>query len=259
MKLFKVVLVLLLVFTSCKSSKNIVGNSSIIKNISARKVSKKHIASSFDKNTIEARLRVAYKDAKSKQKLNVKLRIDKDKVIWMSVTATALNITVARVKITPISLSYYEKINKTYFKGNFELLKNILGADVNFSQLQNMLIGETIFDLKAQKYKSVVDKEAHLLLPVQQKALFDILFWVNPNHFKLDQQELRNAEREQSLKIAYKKYTKIDEVIFPKRIEISAKGKGKFTSIHIDYKTVVFNKRFSTPFRVPNGYKQVVF
>lgn len=257
MKFFKLVLVALLICTSCSSSRKVVGNSKVAtKKMSARKVSKKHLETSFHKNTFEARLKVAFQDNKNKQKLSVKLRVDKDKIIWLN--ATYMGVIVARAKITPDSVNYYEKINRTYFKGSFEVLENILGAEVNFKQLQNLLLGEAIYDLKAKKYKAVVDNNAHLLLPVQQKALFDILFWINPTHYKLDGQALKNTRKNQELKIGYKSYSKIDGEVFPKKIEIRAKERLRFTNIDIEYRSVVFNKKFSTPFKVPNGYKQVV-
>tara|TARA_R110002124_G_scaffold55615_1_gene157434 strand:+ start:2862 stop:3635 length:774 start_codon:yes stop_codon:yes gene_type:complete len=257
MKFFKVLLILMLAVTSCKSSKTTVGSSVTIKSITARKVSKKHLQNEFDKNTVEAKLKVAYQDKNNNQKLSVKLRIEKDKVIWLN--ATYIGIIVARVKITPSSVSYYEKLNKTYFKGNFELLKNILGADINFIQLQNLFLGQAIFDLNAQKYKEVVDNNAHLLMPVEQKALFDILFWINPIHFKLDKQELHHSLKNQTLKVAYTRYSKIDGEIFPKNIEIRATGNDTFTNIDIEFRSVIFDKVFLTPFKVPSGYKQVVF
>lgn len=256
MKFFKAILVLLLVFTSCKSSKTVLGNSVGTKSISAKKVSKRHLQNQFDKKTVEAKLKVAFQDNKSKESFTVKLRIEKDKIIWLN--ATYYGVIAARVKITPTSVSYYEKINRTYFKGSFEVLKNMLGTEVNFTQLQNLLLGQTIFDLNAQRYKSVVDNDAHLLVPAKQKALFDILFWINPTHFKVDKQELKNAAKNQTLKVSYNKYSIIDGETFPKRLQIRAKGKDKFTNIDIEYRSVIFNKNFSTPFRVPNGYKQVV-
>ena len=259
MKFFRLILITMLVFTSCKTKNVVLGSkSTATKKMSARKVSKKHIATSFDKKTIDARLKVAYKSDKDKYNLNVKLRIDKDKVIWINVVYKRV-VLVARAKITPTSVSYYEKINRTYFKGDFELLEKMFGAEVNFKQLQSMLVGETIFDLKAQKYKSVVDSEAHLLLPVQQKTLFDILFWINPNHFKLDAQALQNNQKNQELKVAYKSYSTIDGEVFPKKIEIRARDNKKFTNLDIDYRSVIFNKNISIPFRVPRGYKQIVF
>ncbi len=258
MKFFRLILVVLLVFTSCKTKSIAVGKTNVAKKMSARKVTKKHIATFLNKNTIDARLNVAYKDEKQRHKLKVKLRIETDKVIWINVTYKGV-VLLARAKITPTSVSYYEKINRTYFKGDFELLEKMFGAEVNFKQLQSMLVGETIFDLKAQKYKSVVDSEAHLLLPVQQKTLFDILFWINPNHFKLDAQALQNNQKNQELKVAYKSYSTIDGEVFPKKIEIRARDNKKFTNLDIDYRSVIFNKNISIPFRVPRGYKQIVF
>jgi len=257
MKFFRAVLILVLVVISCKSSKSTIENSVAIKSISVKKVFKKYFQNRFHKNTVEARLKVAYQDVTNKQNLSVTLRIDKDEVIWLN--ATYIGVIVARVKITPSSVSYYEKINKTYFTGSFEFLKNILGTDVNFTQLQNLLLGQAIFDLNGQEYKAVVDNNAHLLLPVEQKALFDVLFWINPIHFKLDRQELNSRLKNQTLKVVYKKYTTIDDETFPKNIEIRAKENDRFTNIDIEYRSVIFNKVFSTPFKVPNGYKQIVF
>ena len=258
MKFFRFVLIGLMVFTSCKTKKEIVGSNSIaIKKMSARKVSKKHLAASFNKKTIDARLKVAYKSDKDKYNFNVKLRIDKDKVIWINVVYKSV-VLVARAKITPTAVRYYEKINKTYFEGSFDVLEEILGAGVNFKQLQSMLLGEAIFDLKEQKYSSVIDNNAHLLVPSKQKSVFDILFWINPVHFKLDMQMLKNKQKNQELKVVYKRYSNTNGMVFPKRIEIRANEKGRFTNIDIDYKSVVFNKKIAIPFRVPRGYKQVV-
>ena len=258
MKVFRLVLVIMLLITSCKSKKVVVSNAAPTKSMSAKKVSKKHIENLFDKNTIDAKLKVFYHDNKSKQKLSVKLRIDKDKIIWLTAYYKGV-VLVARAKITPTSVSYYEKLNKTYFKRDFELLKNLLGADVTFIQLQNLLLGQTIFDLNAQKYKAVVNNDAHLLLPAKQKALFDVLFWINPIHFKLNRQELKNSSKNQLLKIEYKNYSSIEDEMFPKNIEIRSKSKGVFTNIDIEYRSIIFNKKIDTPFRVPRGYKQIVF
>jgi len=247
----------MIVFTSCKSNKVAVGSSLKVASLSARKISKKHVENSFDKKTFEARLKVSYRDNKNKQKLSVKLRVEKDNVIWLN--ATYLGVIVARAKITPTSVSYYEKLNRTYFIGSFELLKSVLGTNVNFYQLQNMLLGQTIYDLNAQKYKAVVDNGAHLLLPVKQRALFDIMFWINPTHFKLNKQELSNKVNNQTLLVDYKGYTTIEGETFPKKIEIRAKEKGKFTNLDIEYRSVVFNKKITTPFRVPRGYKKLIF
>ena len=258
MKFFRLILLVFFVFTACKSKQNLASKTSITKRMSARKVVKKHLATFLDKKTIDARLNIVFKDEKQQQKLKVKLRIDTNKVIWINVTYKGM-VLLARAKITPTSVSYYEKINKTYFKGDFSLLEVLFGSEINFKQLQNILIGESFLDLKTQKHLSSVNENAHFLFPDQQNKGFDVLFWINPMHFKLDKQVLQNRNKNQELKVVYKAYASFDDVFFPKKIQISAKAENKFTHLDIDYKTVIFNKNISIPFRIPKGYKPIVF
>ena len=46
---------------------------------------------------------------------------------------------------------YYEKINGNYFEGDFNI-KPILGTDLDFNKIQNMLLGRAIDDLNKGKY-----------------------------------------------------------------------------------------------------------
>ncbi|MBL4569249.1 MAG: DUF4292 domain-containing protein [Flavobacteriaceae bacterium] len=255
MKYCSLFLVGLLLFASCKSSKSALGSVVVTKKMSAKKVSNKHLATLLDKQTIEAKLKVIYRDNRKKQKLTIKLRIEKDKVIW--VNATVMGLLVSRAKITPDNVNFYEKINKTYFKGDFKTLEQFLGAEINFNQLQNLLLGQTIYDLKEQKYTSEISENSHLLSPIEQKTLFDIFFWINPSHFKLDRQEVLNKKENQRFQVFYKSYMLVDGETFPKKIEIRSKKGEKFTNISIEYRNVIFNKKLKIPFRVPRGYKRI--
>ncbi len=257
MKCFRLILMVVLVLSSCKSKKLPIGSEiSFVKKLSARRVSKKHHATIFNKKTLDAKLKVVYKTSKDDYNLSLKLRIEKDKVIWINAVYKSM-VLVARAKITPTSVSYYEKINKTYFKGDFEMLENLLGTAVNFKQLQSMLLGEAIFDVKAQKYSAEIDDNAHLLHPIEQEPLFDVLFWFNPIHYKLDKQAIKNKLKDQDFSVSYKGYREIEGAVFPKRIEIRAQEKENFTEIDLHYRSVIFNKKISTPFKIPRGYKQV--
>ena len=250
-------LLLLLVFSSCKSKRLAVDSTlPIVKKMSPRRIFKKHRATAFNKQTVDAKLKVVYKSGKEDYKLNVKLRIDKDKVIWINAVYKGM-VLVARAKITPTSVSYYEKINKTYFKGDFEMLENLLGVAVNFKQLQSMLLGDAIFDMKSQNYSAEIRDNAHLLKSVEKEQLFDVLFWFNPVHYKVDKQVIKNDREHQNFSAAYKGYREIEGVVFPKLIEIRAQGKEEVTEINFQYKSVIFNKKISTPFKIPREYKQV--
>ena len=66
MKFFKYVVLLSIVFSSCKSTKNMIDTNAIAKNYSAKKVAKKHTAANFDKNTVDAKLKVNFNNGKTK-------------------------------------------------------------------------------------------------------------------------------------------------------------------------------------------------
>ena len=257
MKYCRLFLAGLILFSSCRSSKTAIDTVVVVKKMSAKKVSKKHIANAIDKQTIDAKLKVHFKDNQNKQKLIIRLRIKKDKLIWIN--GTVMGLLVFRAKITPKRVFFYNKINKTYFKGDFMVLKKVLGIDVDFLKLQNLLVGETIYNLQVQKYKSELSNNAYLLMPAKQKTLFDLFFWINPKHFKVDRQEIFNKEKNQHLQISYRNYGLVSGVIFPKNIEIKARENKKTTTISLEYRSVFFDRILKTPYRVPRGYKRIVF
>src|SRR5699024_7139863 len=104
--------------------------------LSAKEVVKLHQDASPDFETIAGRMQLAYETEDSGQRISVNFRIKKDEVIWAK--ASILGITIAKVYITPQSVQYYETIGKTYFDGDFSLLSDWLGTEINFEQAQNI-------------------------------------------------------------------------------------------------------------------------
>ena len=78
MRFFKYILLFTIIFTSCKTTKNMIDANATAKEISARKVAKKHIAANFDKKTIDAKLKVNFDNGKTKQSLTVSMKMKKD-------------------------------------------------------------------------------------------------------------------------------------------------------------------------------------
>lgn len=238
---------------SCKTKKTT--TSSAVKALSSKKVIKNHYANTFSKNTVNARLKAKYKDKKNSQTITVKLRMEKDKAIWMS--GTVLGIPLAKVLITPTRVSYYEKLNKTYFDGDFSLLSDFLGTEVDFEKVQNLLVGEAILNLKEKRYSAEVHENAYLLEPKRQEKLFDIFFWLNPSNFKVHKQQVSQAVEQKKLTVAYSEYQSVSNEIFPKKINIIAIDKGERTLLDLEYRSLEFDKKVKFPFKIPSGYKEI--
>ena len=221
--------------------------------ISTRKVVKNYKHALFSKSSIRAKIKAHYKDPKLSQNLNIKLRINKDEVIWMS--GTFLGFSVVKVKITPTRVQYYEKIKKTYFDGDFSILSSILGTEINFNQLQNLLIGQSLVDLD-KNFINEIDGKSFKLTPKKQQTLFDVFFWINPQHHKIDKQQL-NSRKSQSLTINYPNYQQIKGEFFPQNISITAIEPKQTTQIDLIYKNVTFDEQLSFPFKIPANYKKI--
>jgi hypothetical protein len=104
---------LVLTATSCRSKKGISDNFTA-KPLSVENVVKNYEHHTFGQQTIKAKINVDYNDGKTEQSFIANLRMEKDKTIW--ITATLLGIPLVKALITPEKVSYYEKINETYFE-----------------------------------------------------------------------------------------------------------------------------------------------
>ncbi len=249
----KILLIFLVIFTSCKSNKSAVGAN--IKNISTKKIINNHYNSNFNQKTIDAKINAKFKDDKTSVGFSIKLRLEKDKTIWMS--ATKFGFPVAKVMITPNRVLYYEKMKRTFFDGDFSLLSEWLGTELDYEKVQNILLGQAVLNLKKGKYNSTITNKLYQLQPKKDVALFDILFFLNSDNFKINKQEISNKEKQQLLTVSYSDYTKIKGEEFPKSINIKALDHKKITTIDIEYRTVEFNKDLTFPFSIPNGYKEI--
>ena len=252
-KYLKYILVLSIFLTSCKPKKAVTNTS--VMSMPTKKIIKNHYNNSFGKKTIKAKLKAKYQDKNTSQSLTIKLRMEKDKSIWMS--GAYLGFPVAKVLITPNRVTYYEKVKKTYFDGDFRLLSDFLGTEVDFEKLQNLLIGQTILNLKNQRYTSTTEGASYLIEPKRQEELFDILFWLNPSTFKVNRQEVRQPIAQKRLTVSYDEYQKVANEIFPKKINLVAINKAKKTLLELEYRTVIFNEKVTFPFKIPTGYKEI--
>ncbi|EAQ43185.2 DUF4292 domain-containing protein [Polaribacter sp. MED152] len=256
MKFFKYLVLFTIVFTSCKSNKNMIDATAVAKNFSAKKVARKHMAANFDKQTIDAKLKVNFDNGKTNQNLTVSMKMKKDEVIWLRGTKF---ITVFKAEITPTKVRYYSSVFKHSFEGDFSMLKELLGVEINFEQLQNLFLGQALQDVTAEKQDVNVLNNRYVLNPEQQALLYNIFYTINPAHFKLDNQSIVNDEKGLRLDIKYPNYNLINSVVFPTAIEIKAKDKKRITVINLEYKTVEFDTDVNMSFNMPAGYKQLTF
>ncbi|SMC38828.1 DUF4292 domain-containing protein [Cellulophaga tyrosinoxydans] len=249
----KIVLsILLVVFASCKSTK-IITSGEVDTNLSSKAVIKSHYANALAFKTISGKMKIDYEDKNASQGFSVSLRMEKDKAIWISAT-----LGVVKAYITPNRVSFYNRLDNTYFDGDFSYLSKLLGTELDFEKVQNLLLGEALLDLRKDKYDVSIASENYELKPKKALDLFKILFQIEPKHYKIGTQQISQPEKGRLLDITYKNYQEIDQKIIPNEINISAIMDGNESIIAIEYKNIEFNRSLKFPYDIPKGFKEII-
>lgn len=98
-----------------------------------------------DYNYINNRGKLKYDDGEQKADLDVVITLEKDKYIFMSVSAV-LGLNVARVLATPDSLVILDLLHRKAIITNYDYLKRMSNVALTFTQLQNLIIGNAPFN-----------------------------------------------------------------------------------------------------------------
>lgn len=253
-----IALVLLSVFViSCKSKAVAVQNTG--KPVEAPKEDRKAIAKHYDNKldfkTLNIKASAKYEDEKQSQNVTAEIKIEKDKQILVSVRF--LGITMAKALITPTTVSYYEKIKGTYYEGDFTSLSKWLGTELDYSKVQNLLVGEALDDLRKGKYTQTI-VENLFKLEDEKEAKIKKAFYLDSEKYLLQKEEISHPAENRMLAIKYADSKTFDQGILPTKIEINAvQPKGK-TDINLEYNNITFNEELSFPYSVPSGYKKVI-
>lgn len=225
------------------------------KNLAMKKIIANHEKAVPEFKTFRGRLRAGYETKDQSQSISISIRMEKDEAIWLSAKLAGI-IPLAKVLITPKQVKYYEKINKTYFVGDFRLLSEWLGTKLDFEKVQNLLIGQTIYDLDGAEY-DMKETERGYEFQSEGERFLTKLFLLDPKTYKTKAQQLIRPKHNQSVTITYPEYQQIDGRYFPKEIAIIANQAGESTKIDITYRSLEFDVPVSFPFNIPSGYTEI--
>lgn len=240
-------------FTSCKSAKTVVNTGAINKDISTKQLVKEVNQGKSKFNTLASRVKIDIHETNNSKSYTVNLRMEKDKQILLSSTP----ISVVKALITPTRVAFYNKLDGTYFDGDFRYLSDLLGTALDFDKVQNMLLGEAIQDVNAKEYESDVVEVSYMLHPKKQLAIYELFFLFNPAHFKLDSQQIAQTEAMRLLQVDYLKYQKVKTQTLPEQMTILAVEKNEELRINLEYKSVEINEPLRFPFNIPSGYDEI--
>jgi len=217
----------------------------------------KNIVDSLNKqriefNTFSGKMKVEYEGKEAGDQATAYVRIQKDSVIWMSLTG-ALGIEGYRLMINKDSFMLMNKLEKTVQYRSIAYLTEITQVPFDFYSLQDLIIGNPVFiDSNVVSYKN---NNNELLILMVGDIFKNLLTIENDNHqimhSKLDDV---NPIRNRTCDLTYDNYENNGKFNFSTKRRISIAEKSKL-DINVEFKQYNFNKPQDYPFNIPKNYK----
>lgn len=204
-------------------------------------------------NTFQAKIKVESSGSQGKnQDLTAVVRMVKDSAIWISLSASILNVEVYRLLITKDSVILMNKQQKEVLHRSLDYLQEVTKIPFDFKTLQDLFIGNPIFISDSINAYRKLDE--NILISIVTKEFKNLFTMQVSNHLmthaKLDDLDVN---RNRTADITYEDYQSINSVLFSTVRHITVSEKNKL-DIRLQFKQVEFNKELSVYFSVPKNY-----
>lgn len=221
--------------------------------------------------TLSARVSAKVKTNKATNSFNARLRMQKDSIIWASITP-ALGIEAARIYITRDTLKFIDRINAKYFVGSYEMVNDMLDTDIDFEMLEAIITGNNFTFYANDKFESAIGREHYMLNSLRRRELKKefkgvdsvriILqnIWLNPENYKIDRMTLKDIQSNKKLEAIYSDFTKLEEQLMPMSLVVNIKARADDDAyVELDYSRVELNEELSFPIKIPEKYEPIIF
>ena len=210
-------------------------------------------ANTIHYTTFSAKVNVDYQGTDGKKyDVNANLRMYKDSVIWISITAI-LGIEGLRAYITRDSVKILNKQDKIYMARSVAYLQEVTALPLDLQSLQDILVGNPVFfDSSAVSYSRTGNTLSLLSTGKWFRNLLTLNEMGRIENSKLDDVDI---SRSRTCNLSYTDYENKKGVPFSKKRRITVAEKTNL-DIKLDIKSYDFNETLSFPFSIPKNYKQ---
>jgi hypothetical protein len=183
----------------------------------------------------------------------INIRIDRDKAIWASVTATIAQVEIARMLLTPDSVKIINRATEHYLAKPFSYLSNYTGSGVSFGMIQALLTGSI---LPGMPDGATVERHADSVLFSGKLDSLRYLLTVNPE-FRIVHTYLKNEATAQLLNASYSAFSLLDGQPVPGSVSIRSAAAGSRVAADLEYSRMTLNEPVTMPFSIPSRFKPI--
>jgi hypothetical protein len=203
-------------------------------------------------NTFQGKAKMHYEGPDKKQNFTANIRLKNKEIIWVSISA--FEIEAARALITPDSVKFIDRINKVSFAYGYQELQSIINLEVDFTTLQNLIVGNAIaMEGIITEVKNIDDVLTTFIRGVDY--MNQITFAKSDTTMKQVQVQTQRAISTSSLLISLSGYSREQGIIFSTLRDLSIQDIKGASTLNVEFKKYDFNKVMDFPYTVPGNYK----
>lgn len=208
-----------------------------------------------------SRISSRYKDNYTSLTFTARVRMTRDSLVWVSITA-ALGIEVVRAHITPDRVLVMNRLDKSYLDSDFEALSRKLGAPITFDAVQNVFSGSALFDWKRGDVHSQTDSAFYHLSNHQPEGLIDSASFsgflekmrVSIAQLNIIEQEIIDPVSDRYLKVENESFEWVNGRYWPARLNVEARAENSNSTIQMRANKIETDIVLSFPFEIPDDY-----
>jgi hypothetical protein len=195
--------------------------------------------------------------------------IVRDSLIWMSVSKFGLE--VARFLITPDSAKMLNRINDSYFIGDFNYVCGLFQVDFDFDILQALITGNDFSYYDNDVFKASVENKSYKLSTIgrrklkkyvikeneaQRVLIQDIL--LDPENFKITKISIKEVKQEnRKFESFYSDFRLLENQLTPYSLKVEITDDKKRIDVSVSFTKISLNTKENASFKIPADFKRV--
>lgn len=220
----------------------------------------------FDFRTLNAKFNAKVSSEKENYSFGGSMRILKDRHIWISLSAI-VGIEAFRISITQDSVKMINRLNKTYFKGDYEIINNLLKTPFDFDMLQAFVTGNDFAYYENNIFKVGEDAVSYKISTPSRKKLKNYIanatdlqriliqdMWIDPISYKIIRQQLKEVSKVNSkLVLDYSEFADVAGQKLAHKIDVDIDADKKM-KIVVNFDKVAVDEELTLPFSIPSSF-----
>jgi hypothetical protein len=258
-----------LVFNACKSKENTVRRNFVTPK-TTKNIIEEATKNMFEFDWVSGKFSADVVSDNKKTSFNTNFRIKNDSVIWFSISP-ALGIEVARVLITQDTVKFVNRLNNTYFVGDYKYINKMFNVDADYKMIESLLLGNPNFNITDEEdehLKSSIDDDHYLVSTMKKRKLQKELkkndpsdlvvhsFWLDSENFKLKKFQFNDFNMSRKLIVDYGEQKSFDDLLFPNFINMVLSGSNS-AEIKMNFQKIKKEEQQNVPFNIPSKFEKI--